>query len=216
MRVATWLSASTVLLISVAAQAQNPPGPPAGPPGGPMANMQRFNGTIESVDGKTLKVKSNEAGSIALRLTPDTRIMTREKATPADIGANTFVGCTAVKQASGELQATECHIFPESMRGVGEGHYPWGNAADTTMTNGAVATMTNGSVQAAGGNAGGPLLKIGYKGGGEQNIQVTPKTELTKIVTGDAATLKPGMRVGGAARPGADGGADVMMLNVMP
>ncbi len=215
MRIASWLSVSTALLVSVTAQAQNPPGPPGGP-GGPMANLQRFNGTVESVDSKTLKVKSNEAGIVTLQLTPNSRVMMQATATVADIGANTFIGCTAVQQASGEKVATECHIFPDSMRGIGEGHYPWGNTAGTTMTNGAVTTMTNGSVQSAGGNAGGPLLKIAYKGGGEQSIQITPKTQLTKIVAGDATKLKPGTRVMGGARPAADGGAELMMLNVMP
>ena len=203
MQISNWLTAAT-LMTSVALQAQTPPN---------LANMQRFNGTVESVNGKTLKVKSNEAGSIDVRLMPNTLIMVRQSATLQEIDANSFIGCTAVKQPSGEMFASECHLFPESMRGTGEGHNPMGPPA-TTMTNGTVATMTNGSVQSASGNPGGPLLKVAYKGG-EQSIHITPKTELTKIVAGDAAILKPGVRVAGGARPAADGVADVIMLNVM-
>jgi hypothetical protein len=180
----------------------------------PPADVKRFTGTVDSVSGNDVKVKSSEASIVAMRLTPATRIMVRKPASMADIGANTFLGCTAVAQASGELQATECHIFPESMRGAGEGHNPMGPPA-TTMTNGNVTTMTNGSVQAADGKANTRLLKITYKDG-TQNILVTPKTEMTSIVPVDAKTLKPGVKIAGAAHAGADGSVELVFVNVMP
>jgi hypothetical protein len=180
----------------------------------PMADLKRFNGTVEARSGTALKVKTAEPGSIELRLTPTTRIMTRHAASLADVGANSFIGCTAVEQPGGELQATECHIFPESMRGAGEGHNPMGPPA-TTMTNGSVTTMTNGSVQSTDGKANSAVLKIAYKEG-TKDIHVTPTTSWTMIAVGDAAMLKPGAKVSGGARAAADGGADVVMISVTP
>ena len=47
--------------------------------------------------------------------------------TPADLGAikpGRFVGVTSVEQG-GKRVAREVHVFAESLRGRGEGHYPW-------------------------------------------------------------------------------------------
>ena len=67
-----------------------------------------------------------------------------EAKTLADIGGNTFIGATAVKDSAGRWTATEIHIFPESMRGAGEGHYAW-DLPDSSMTNGAVTGNTAGA-----------------------------------------------------------------------
>jgi hypothetical protein len=42
-----------------------------------------------------------------------------------DIKQGSFVGVTAMPRADGSDSAPEVHIFPEAMRGTGEGHYPW-------------------------------------------------------------------------------------------
>jgi hypothetical protein len=204
MRIPSVVAIFCAFLVTAAAQAQT----------NPMADLKRFSGTVESVSGSAVKVKTAETTVIDLRLTPSTRLMTRRPASMADIGTNTFVGCTAVEQPSGELNATECHIFPESMRGAGEGHNPM-NAPATTMTNGSVTTMTNGSVRAADGKANSTVLKVAYKEGAK-DIHVTPTTELSLITAVDAAMIKPGVKVSGGARAAADGGADVVMMNVMP
>lgn len=203
MKTIVLLSLSAALLGSTALHAQ----------ANPMAGTQRFSGTIESVDGATFRVKSPEAGSVALRLLPDTRVSVRQRVSLSEVGPNTYIGCTAVQQASGELHATECHIFPDDMRGRGDGHNPMGPPA-TTMTNGNVTTMTNGSVSSAAGSKGEAVLKIAYKDGAK-DIRVTPQTEITRVVGGDVGMLKPGTRVMGGARPAADGGAEVVMMNVL-
>ncbi len=43
-------------------------------------------------------------------------------------------------QADGTQKAVEIHIFPEAMRGTGEGHRPWDLMPNSTMTN---ATVDN-------------------------------------------------------------------------
>jgi hypothetical protein len=180
----------------------------------PFAGATRFAGTVQAVNNGEYTVRANDGSTLAFRLAPDARVMIRKPAALADLGAGGFVGCTAVKGSGEALRATECHIFPEAMRGAGEGHNPM-QAPDTTMTNGNVATMTNGAVQAANGSAAGVRMKVSYKGG-EQLIEASAQTEVTLIVPITVEQVKVGTRVNGAARPAADGSAVVAILNVVP
>jgi pimeloyl-ACP methyl ester carboxylesterase len=207
MRLIVSMTAACLSIAFTAAHAQS------GPAANPLANMTRFAGTVTSISGTNLKVSTADAGSVDLRLTPSTTIMQRLPATMADIRSTSFIGCTAVKQADGSMVASECHIFPESMRGLGEGHNPMGPPA-TTMTNGNVATMTNGSVQGTAGATGGTVLSVTYKGG-SQDIRVTPQTEITQVMRVEASALQPGTRVMGGARQAADGAAEAVLLNVV-
>jgi len=179
-----------------------------------MAGLARFTGTVERVDGKEFLLEGPGGTTATYELGKAVRITTASPGRLADLGSGKFVGCTAVKGHDGKLYATECHIFPESMRGTGEGHNPMG-PPDTTMTNGNITTMTNGQVQTASGTAAGAVLKVSYPGGA-QNIEVSPQTHVTVIMTGDASLLKPGARVMGAFRKLADGTQQVEMLNVAP
>lgn len=184
------------------------------PPSDSLRGLTRFAGTVERVDGKEFLLAGAGGTTETYRLAESARISTSRPGTVADLASGKFVGCTAVKARDGRLHATECHIFPESMRGVGEGHNPMG-PPNTTMTNGSIATMTNGSVEKATGGAAGTVLRITYRGGA-QNIDVSPRTRVTVIMTGDASLLKPGAKVMGAARAAPDGTEVVQMLNLAP
>jgi len=83
----------------------------------------RVRGVIQAVEGQTLVLATQNEGVVRLRLTDTTGINGLEKRSMADIADNTFIGATAVKNRDGRWEATEVHIFPESMRGAGEGHY---------------------------------------------------------------------------------------------
>jgi hypothetical protein len=178
----------------------------------PFAGLVRFGGTVASASGNSFVVHSPQ-GDTKLTFADKPNIMVSGKGTVADLSAGKFVGCTAVKRADNLLHATECHIFPESMRGMGEGHNPMG-PPNTTMTNGNVATMTNGKVTANSGSAS-ATIKVTYKGG-EQSIHVGPDADITKIDAGTPAMLKPGVKVNGAARPAASGAAEVVFLSITP
>lgn len=177
------------------------------PPAAPM----RISGTIESIEGSVLTVKTPE-GSGKITLPPGIRISSNRKASLKDIGPNVFIGTTAVKKGDGKLHATEVHIFPESMRGSGEGHRPW-FAADTTMTNGSVTTMTNGSAKQQASVNGEVVLKVAYKGG-EQDVLVADDVPITMMEPGDLSMLKPGVQVVSLVRPVNDGTAVALMVSV--
>jgi hypothetical protein len=205
--------ATSALAATLPAAAQAPAAAPAAG-ANPLAGATRFAGTVLAVNNGEYTVRVNDGSTLGFRLAPEARVMIRKPAALADLNAGGFVGCTAVKGTGEALRATECHIFPESMRGAGEGHNPM-QAPDTTMTNGNVATMTNGAVQTASGSGTGVRMKVSYKGG-EQVIEASAQTEVTLIVPITVDQVKVGTRVNGAARPGADGGAVVAILNVVP
>jgi len=125
-----------------------------------------------------------------------------------------FIGTTAVAQADGTLRAVEVHVFPESMRGRGEGHRPWDLQAGASMTNGTMsgtgssggggeASMTNGTVAGATGAGGDRSLTVRYAGG-EQTVRVPRDVPVVKVVPGDRALLRPGAHVFAIAGRGTD------------
>ena len=160
----------------------------------------RILGTIDSFNGQTLSVKSQDSQTVSITIPPDLKVMANAKASLADIKPGDFVGSAADKGPDGKLHAEEVHIFPESMRGTGEGHRPMGPDPNRTMTNGAVTmmgpedrTMTNGTVSGVSGSAS-RTITLKYKDG-EQVIEVSPGTPIVMRVPGDRSLLKPGAAV---------------------
>ena len=156
----------------------------------------RVRGVIQALEGQTLVVATPNDDVVRLALTDMTGINGLEKRSMADITENTFIGTTAVKDRNGRWQATEVHIFPEAMRGAGEGHYAW-DLPDSTMTNGAAT-----GVAAKGRNG---TLSVRYAGGTVE-VDVTRRTEIVALTMGTRALLVPGATVMALAVP-ADGGA---------
>ena len=207
------MTACALLLCAAASGPVLAQAPASSAPANPFAGLIRFGGTVASSSGGSFVVHSQQGGDVTLAFPDKPNIMVSGKGTVADLAAGKFVGCTAVKRADNLLHATECHIFPESMRGMGEGHNPMG-PPNTTMTNGNVTTMSNGQV--ASNSGGSATINVTYKGG-QQTIQVGPDADITKINAGTPAMVKPGVKVAGAARPGADGAAaQVMFLSITP
>jgi hypothetical protein len=160
----------------------------------------RILGTIDSFHGQILVVKSQDGQVASITVPPDLKVMANAKAGLADIKPGDFVGSAADTGPDGKLHAEEVHIFPESMRGTGEGHRPMGPDPHRTMTNGTVSmtgpmdrTMTNGSVSRVSGGSGRTIV-IQYKDG-EQTIEVAPDTPIVTRVVGDRSLLKPGAAV---------------------
>ena len=99
----------------------------------------RVRGTIESVDGDVLTVKSRSGEDIKLHMTGDMKVVGIIKISLADIKVGSFVGATTVPGPDGRQNAVEVHVFPEAMRGTGEGSRPYDLKPNSTMTNATVA-----------------------------------------------------------------------------
>ncbi|MGC1558401.1 MAG: hypothetical protein WA820_00995 [Bradyrhizobium sp.] len=157
----------------------------------------RIRGTIEKVDGPVYVVKNRDGAELRLTVTDPQLYVAIVKSTMADIKPGQFVGATGVTQPDGSQKAIEVHIFPESMRGTGEGHYDWDLKPNTKMTN-ANVEQTVAGVE-------GPVLSVKYKDG-EKKVLVTPETSVVTYVIGDKNDLKPGTKIFvGAAKKQADG-----------
>jgi hypothetical protein len=146
----------------------------------------RVRGTIEKVDGNVLTLKSSDGTEMTLTLTDNAMIVAVVKASMADIKKGTFLGSAAMPQPDGSQKALEVHIFPEQMRGTGEGHRPYAPVPNSTMTNGAVSGMTVVGVD-------GSTMVVKYKDG-EKKIVVPPNVPIVRYEIGGKGDLKAGAR----------------------
>src|SRR6266403_2810396 len=163
-----------LLLVTSASFAQQPP-------------PVRVRGTVEAVDGPMLTVKSRDGQTTyKVRLTDNAAVRGIVKAPLSDIKDNAFIGVTGMPQADGTQKAVEIHIFPEPLRGTGEGHRPWDLMPNSTMTNATVATMVKG--------VSGDEITLKYKDG-EKKIVVVPNTTIVTYVPADKSELKPGAKI---------------------
>jgi hypothetical protein len=167
----------------------------------------RLRGTIEQIHDNMLILKGRDGASLHVTMKSDVVVVAVLKATLADIKEGTFIGSGALPQADGTQKAVEVHIFPESMRGTGEGHRPWDGAPNSTMTNGTVGGAVVTGVE-------GGVITVKYKDG-EKKIVVPPGTPIVRYEIGTKADLKIGAGVtitAAAKKP--DGTFEAARVNV--
>jgi hypothetical protein len=195
--------------------------PPAPPTAGSAAGITPVRGTITAVSDTGVTVRT-ATGTEQIRVIAPLRVYTRKTSDLAHVTPNAFVGITSVAQPNGTQRATEIHIFPEELRGTGEGSRMMQQTAESrdrsTMTNGSVAAsrMTNGSVADSAGASGsrmtngsvagkgaGTTYTINYQGG-SQTIEIPAGVTVTAIAATEA---KPAAGAGVVvlARTGPDG-----------
>ncbi len=163
--------------------------------------------TIESVapDGASLAVRTRSGEERNVRLSDKTTVTLVVPASLADVKPGVFIGASALPGEGDELKAMEVHIFPEAVRGTGEGHRPFDLAPNSTMTNGNVDVRVDGVE--------GPKLKVTYKGG-EQTIVVDPKTPIVAFAPGARSDLKPGAAIIARGTRQEDGSIDAKRILV--
>ena len=104
------------------------------------AERARVAGTVEKLDGDRLTVNVAGSGTQTVMLSADAKIYGVEKRRLSDIKPGDFVASGGVRGTDGQIHAVELRIFPESMRGVGEGQRPWDVKPEGVMTNATVGT----------------------------------------------------------------------------
>lgn len=165
----------------------------------------RVRGTIEAVDGDTLAVKSRGGEDVRLHMTGDINVVGISKISLADVRVGAFIGTTTVPGLDGSQNAVEVHVFPEAMRGTGEGSRPYDLRPNSTMTNATVADSVVGND--------GHTLMIKYRGG-EKKVVVSPETPVVTYVPADKSDLKPGARVIALTRKLPDGSLETSRVSV--
>lgn len=188
------IAAFMITVASTLAIAQAPANPPV-----------RIRGTIDRIDGQVLTVKGNDGQIKTVKLTDNFIVMGINKASIEDIGSGKFIGTTTVGERNGALVALEVHIFPDSMRGTGEGHYDWDLRPTSKMTNANVATVTSVGKD--------HVLEVQYKGG-EKKVLVPQNAVIVSFTPVDRSVLKPGAHVFVNSQLQPDGSLSAPRVNV--
>jgi hypothetical protein len=158
----------------------------AAPPAGAQEPPVRVRGTIDRVEGDVYVVKARGGAELKIKLTENAMVVALIKASLADIKQGSYVGVAGMPQADGSQKALEVHIFPEAMRGTGDGHRGWDLQPSSTMT--------NGSVEQTAASSDGQVLTLKYKDG-EKKIVVPADAPIVSYVPGDKSELKAGASI---------------------
>jgi hypothetical protein len=166
----------------------------------------RIRGTIESVDGNTLGIKTREGSDVKVRMTDNVAVFAVVKTSLSEIKEGSYIGVTGMPQPDGTQKAIAVHIFPENQRGAAEGFRPWDARANSTMTTATVAQTVEGTD--------GQNITVKYKDG-EKKVVVPPDTPIVTFVASDKSEIKPGAKliIFGAAKK-EDGSLEANRVNV--
>jgi len=190
--VATLAGLGAAVMISAAAPAQS-------------ALLQHVRGTIEAVGGNSMTVATREGSTVTVALQQPLTVSSLRRLDLSAIKTGTFIGTAARPGPDGKLVAQEIFVFPESMRGTGEGYRPWDLTPDSTMTNATIGAEVAGTD--------GPVVTLDYKGG-SQTVVVPKDTPIVGPVSASRADLKPGAPVFFTPTQGADGKLQVSRVIV--
>jgi hypothetical protein len=159
--------------------------------------MVRVRATLENVSVPMLTAKSRDGAEMKIKLADNAPVNEVVKASLSDIKADSYIAVTAMPQPDGTQKAVAILIFPEAMRGVGEGHRPWDLEPNSTMTNATVADQVAGTD--------GQTVTVKYKDG-DKKILVTPATIIVTYKKSAASELKAGQKIFVAAAKKLDDG----------
>ena len=187
------VAVAMVAASSLYAIAQQPPAP------------SRVRGTIEGIVGDELAVRSRGGEEVKLHMTGDMRVVGITRIPLSDIKVGSFIGTTTVPGPGGTQNAVEVHVFPENMRGTGEGSRPYDLRPNSTMTNATVAESVAGND--------GNTLRVTYKNG-EKKVVVSPNTPVVTYVPADKSDLKAGAKVIAALKRLPDGSFETDRVSV--
>lgn len=183
------LALTLLLAVAAPAMAQLPP---------------PVTGVILSVEAQSLTLKTGDGRTVAMTLPADAIVVKNRKTDFAAIKPGDFIASAAVEQQDGKLHAQEVRIFPEAMRGRGEGHRPMAEPHQT---------MTNATVEQVVSASGRGVLMTKYPGGTTE-IVVDPGTPITAIETLGRAALKPSVSISVRPEKAADGSFTARIVTV--
>lgn len=178
-KISSWMprallaSFAIVSVLASAASAQQPP-------------TVRIRGTIESIDGPMLMIKTREGNDVKVKMTDDLSVIGIAKTSLSEIKTGSYIGVSAMPQPDGSQKALAVHIFPEPMRGVAEGFRPWDLRPNSTMTNATVAETVAG--------VDGQVIQVKYKDG-EKKVVVPPDAAIVAFLSGEKSEVKPGSKI---------------------
>ena len=193
-RYAVTMALAAVLSVAAASLASAQRGP-----------VEHIRGSVAAIDGKTLTVKARSGETVAIGLPKKFRISGLARARLDSVKKGSYIGTAAMPGPGGTLVAQELLIFPDRMRGVGEGHRPWDLTPKSTMTNAAVSAIVD--------DVKGRVLTLNYKGG-QKKVLIPKAAPVVTIVKASKADLVPGANVFVVARKGKGGMLSIVRVSV--
>lgn len=160
------------------------------------AEVVRVRGQVASLDGAALVIKSRTGEDVTVHLADNWVVGGVVKASMADIKPGAFIGTAAMPQSGTSLRALEVVVFPEAMRGTGEGSYDWDLKPKSSMTNANITDAVD--------SVDGRTVTLAYKGG-TKSIVIGADTPIVTFGAADKSDIKPGANVFVAAQKQADG-----------
>src|SRR5215813_7779618 len=182
----TYSAAVVIALLAVPALAQTPAG----------TTSTRVAGTVDKLDGNNLTVNMKDGPAVTVLLADNAAVFGVEKRSLADIKPGDYLASGGVRGTDGKIHAVEVRIFPETLRGTGEGQRPWDAKPDGVMTNATVGTVSQSPE--------GGVIHVKFKEG-ESEFTVGPEVPILAYVAGDRTLLKPGAGVFMVAQKKPDG-----------
>lgn len=146
----------------------------------------RVRGEIVSLDGSTMTVKALDGSALTIKLADKVGVSGIVPFRIEEIKPNDYIGVSSIPQPDGTQRAIHVHVFPEALRGVAEGHFPWDNQPQSMMTNATVAETVKG--------VDGQTITVKYKDG-EKKIVVPKEAPIVTYVPGSVVDLKPGAKI---------------------
>ncbi|HMH17849.1 MAG TPA: hypothetical protein VK572_06840 [Burkholderiales bacterium] len=165
----------------------------------------RVRGTVEKLENSVLTVKARNGNLMSIKLADNFAVIGLSKASLADVSTGKFIGTTTIGERNGALVALEVHIFPENMRGTGEGHYAWDLRPESMMTNANVADVVSMGKDR--------VLTVQYKGG-EKKVLVPENASIVAFAPAERSELKPGAQIFAVAQRQPDGSLTAARVNV--
>ena len=164
----------------------------------------RTRGVITAINPDSVTIKTRFGGPVTLKISSQTGYVGATKSSLAEVKPGRFIGTAAVPGPNGTLKASEVTIFPDSMRGSGEGHYGWDLGKSSSMTNGTIGTVTAADKLS---------MTVDYKGG-RKTLLVPDDVPVVDLEAGDKSLLQTGAHVVAFGPKSADGSVDAKRIVV--
>lgn len=143
----------------------------------------RLRGTVEAVDGSAITMTTTTGETATATMNDDYSVLVYRTIDVSDLGPGDFLSIPSIPGAEGAKIALSINVFPEAMRGTGEGERPWDMREGSQMTN-----ATIGTVEAASDSN---ILNVTYEDVSEQ-VVVPDGTPITRFAPEEGRVLQPG------------------------
>ena len=145
----------------------------------------KLSGIVAAINGDEVDVTGADGSKTPVFLGAKTFVAETAAISIDDIKPGSFVGTAATPGTGGKLKGIELHVFPDSMRGAGEGFQPWDDGPQSSMTNGTLSEVVGATDK---------TITVTYKGG-KQTVAIAAGTPVVALLPADKTALVAGAHI---------------------